>query len=564
MGRLAIERSTIVFVVTFFVGGIFLFKLFERQVLEHAQFAQAAEAQSTSTKPKPAQRGQILAQDKDGKFFSLAVSDWRYELSISPRQVKNPQKLVDSLKADLPTLDTNDVVSKISNDKVYIPPILTDLDTVTAQKIVAKSYVGVFLTPKLVRVYPDGANIAPQVLGFVGADSEGKYGIESTHDADLRGKEGDETAKRDSLGKIIDILGGKQPQAGKDVVLTLDYNLQYTVETKLKEAIDKFKADSGSIIVMDPKTGAVLALAGEPDFDPNNYASVPAGEQYKFLSPAVSSLYEPGSVFKPLVMAMGIDSGTITPDTVYTPGGSVTVNGHEIFNANHKNFGTETATQALENSDNVWLTHLSSLLGSEKERDYFDKFGVSKKTGIDLVGEQAGRLPPIAEWNDLLRSTASFGQGVSTTVTQLAAAYSVIANGGTTITPHLVDKEIDAGQTETVAAPPAGTTIISTDTATKVKDMLVSVVVSGEGKRAGVSGIKVAGKTGTAQVPDANGGYSTTDSIGSFAGFFPADNPRFTMVVRLNNPRTVNFAESSAAPTFGEIATWMTNYYGLR
>jgi len=315
---------------------------------------------------------------------------------------------------------------------------------------------------------------------------------------------------------------------------------------------------------MDPKTGAVLALAGEPDFDPNNYASVPAGEQYKFLSPAVSSLYEPGSVFKPLVMAMGIDSGTITPDTVYTPGGSVTVNGHEIFNANHKNFGTETATQALENSDNVWLTHLSSLLGSEKERDYFDKFGVSKKTGIDLVGEQAGRLPPIAEWNDLLRSTASFGQGVSTTVTQLAAAYSVIANGGTTITPHLVDKEIDAGQTETVAAPPAGTTIISTDTATKVKDMLVSVVVSGEGKRAGVSGIKVAGKTGTAQVPDANGGYSTTDSIGSFAGFFPADNPRFTMVVRLNNPRTVNFAESSAAPTFGEIATWMTNYYGLR
>lgn len=557
------ERTTIIFGLFFALTGFFVFKLFERQVLEHSQFAQAAEDQSTSTSAQPAQRGQILAKDKDGKLFALAVSDWQYQLIISPRQVKNPDKLVAALKEDLPTLDTAEVSKKIDNDKIYIPAVLKGIDGKTAERISAKDYAGVFLVPTLIRVYPDGPNIASQVLGFIGADGEGKYGIEATHDKDLRGRAGDEKTKRDSFGRLIDILGGREAEAGKDVVLTIDYNLQFTVETELKKAVEEFQADSGSIVVMDPKTGAVLALAGQPNFDPNKFTELPAAEQFKFLMPAVSNVYEAGSVFKPLTMAMAIDLNHVQPDTTNTFGKSVTVNGKEIFNAELDAFGTETMTQVLENSDNVAMVWLSSLIGAEKEREYFEKFGIGTKTGVDLVGEQSGRLPPQKEWNDLLRSTAAFGQGVSTTVVQLAAAYSVIANGGLTVSPHLVDKYIIGDKTELVEVK-SGNQVISTETAAKVRGMLVSVVEKGHGKRARVEGIRVGGKTGTAQVPDPSGGYYEDRHTGTFAGLFPADDPRFVMVVRLDNPKTVRFAESSAAPTFGKIANWITNYYGLR
>lgn len=561
--RTRFERTTVLFAIFFAVAGFFMFKLFERQVLEHTQFAQAAEEQSTSVAAQPAQRGQILAQDKDGKLFALAVSDWQYQLAISPRQVKNAEKLVAALKEDLPSLDSADTLQKIESDKVYIPPIMKGIDGKTAERISGKGYAGVFMLPTLVRVYPDGPNIASQVLGFVGADSEGKYGVESTHDKALRGRAGDEKSKRDSLGRLIDILGGKQAEAGKDAILTIDYNLQFNVETKLREAIEEFKADAGQVVVMNPKNGAILALAAQPTFDPNKFTEVTAGEQFKFLMPAASNVYEAGSVFKPLTMSMAIDMNLVQPDTTNTFGKSVTVNGKEIFNAEFDAFGTETMTQVLENSDNVAMVWLSSQIGAEKEREYFDKFGFGKKTGVDLVGEQSGRLPPKQEWNDLLRSTAAFGQGVSTTTLQLAAAYAVVANGGLTVTPHLVEKYMLGDQVETVEVKP-GNQVITPETAAKVREMLVSVVEKGHGKRARVEGVKVGGKTGTAQVPNPEGGYYEDRHIGSFAGLFPADDPKFVMVVRLDNPKTVRFAESSAAPTFGKIANYISNYYQLR
>lgn len=561
--RPKIERSATLFVVIIFVSGMFMFKLFEKQVLQHSQYAAAAEGQSTATVSQPAQRGQVYAQDRDGKLFTLAVSDWRYELLISPRQVKNSEKLVEALKTDLPNLDTKDVLSKIDNDKVYVSPIIKDLDVVTAQKIAAKNYAGVSLKPVLLRVYPDGDGIAPQILGFVAADGEGKYGIESAYDQELRGASGDEKAKRDSLGRIIDVLSGKEPESGQDVVLTIDYNLQYTVETKLKEALEEYQADAGSIVVMEPKTGAVLAMAGNPKYDPNAFSVVPASEQYRFLTPAISNVYEPGSVMKPITMAMALDMGVVTPETTHNAGGAVTISGYEIRNAEDKVFGTQTMSQVLENSDNVQMVWLSSLIGAEKEREYFDKFGFGKKTNIDLIGEQTGNLRPEKEWRDLLRATAAFGQGISVTTLQMAAAYATLANGGTTVTPHLAQKYIKDGKEEVISYPPGGQ-IISGETSLKIREMLVNVVELGHGKRAKVDGIKVGGKTGTAQVPHPNGGYYEDRHIGTFTGLFPADDPKFVMVVRLDNPKTVKFAESSAAPTFGEIANWITNYYQLR
>lgn len=561
--RLKIERSTVLFVVIIFVSGFFLFELFSKQVLQHSQFAAAAEDQSTAVVSQPAQRGQILAQDRDGKLFSLAVSDWRYQLQISPRQVKNKEKLVDALKVELPSLDRAETLSKISNDKVYIPPLIKDLDVATAQRIAEKRFAGVFLKPVLVRVYPDADGIAPQILGFVGADGEGKYGIEAAHDQELRGLSGDEKAKRDSLGRLIDVLGGKEPENGRDVVLTIDYNLQYTVETKLKEAIEKYQADAGSIVVMEPKSGAILAIAGNPKYDPNNFSTLPAAEQYKFLTPAISNVYEPGSVMKPITMAMALDIGVVTPETTHNAGGAVTVSGYEIRNAENKVYGNETISQILENSDNVQMVWISSLIGPEKEREYFDKFGFGHPSEIDLIGEQGGNLRPAKEWRELLRSTAAFGQGISVSVLQMASAYAVIANGGLNVTPHLAQKYVADGNDKLIDYP-KGNQVVKPETAAQIRQMLVNVVELGHGKRARVEGIKVGGKTGTAQVPDPSGGYYEDRHIGTFAGMFPADDPKFVMVVRLDSPKTVKFAESSAAPTFGEIANWMTNYYGLR
>ncbi len=563
-GKVHVERVTVLYLLIFFVTGLFVFFLFQKQILDYAQYSAAAKAQTTSTTPQPAARGRILAHDKAGNVYTLAVSSWEYQLQISPRQVKNKQNLVNLLKVDIPTLDTNAVLAAINNNNVYIPPVMSGLDATTAEKITSKGYSGVFMVPVLARIYPDGANTAPQIIGFVGGDGAGKYGVEATYNDQLVGKSGDTTALRDSLGGLISVLGGAQPQAGDDVTLTIDYNLQFEVETVLKSAITKFQADSGSVIVMDPKTGAILADAGQPNFDPNDTSKITGADLYKLTDPNASLTYEPGSVIKPITMAMALDLGVVTTDTQHNAGGSVTILGHEIKNALNKNYGNETLSEIIQNSDNVQMSWISSLMQPAQQRDYLSKFGIGKKTGVDLVGEQTGSLPDIKNWNALLQATAAFGQGISTTVMQLATDYSVFANGGKTVTPHVVDHYVDANGSTTSITEPAGTQILKPETVTAVDSMLVNTVNLGEGKKAGVAGMQVAGKTGTAQVPDPKGGYDPTKSIGSFAGYFPAGNPQFVMVVRLDNPKTVNFAESSAAPTFGEIAAWMTNYYGLK
>jgi len=556
-------RLLFTFGLIFFVTGSVLFRLYEKQVIEHADFVKAAESQSTATSPIPAPRGKIYAQDKDGQLYPLAVSQWQYQLLVSPRQVKDKAKLAEALVKDLPALKVGEVFEKINNDKLYVPPLIKGLDEIKAQEIAGKRYGGVFVQPELARVYPEGDKIAPQVLGFVGADGNGKYGIEAIYDDLLRGRGGSTKAKRDSLGRLIDILSTEKSTAGRDVVLTIDYNLQFTVETKLREAIEKYQAEAGSIVVMDPKTGAILAIAGAPSYDPNLFSKLKSDEQFKFLSPGASNTYEPGSVFKPLTMAAALDQKLVEPDTTNVFGKSVVVKDREIFNAELKTYGKETMRQVLENSDNVAMVWVSSLLGSEKEREYFDKFGFGKKSEVDLVGEQSGQLAPIKDWNDVLRSTAAFGQGISVTTVQLATAYSALANGGMLVTPHMLDKDL-VGETATKKTYETRGQVISADTSAKIREMLVGVVENGHGKRAKVAGVKVGGKTGTAQVPNPEGGYYEDRHIGTFAGLFPADDPKVVMVVRLDNPKTVQFAESSAAPTFGEIANWLVNYLQLR
>ncbi len=557
-----VERTGVLFFILFFAGGVISFALFQKQILEHQQYAEASTAQSVSQTDVPAQRGRIFAKDRDKQLVNLAVSEWRYNLVTSPQLLKDKQKFAAALSADYPKLTSNDILAKVDNDSVFVI-LAKGLSIEEADKISQSNYRGVSLVPQLVRSYPEGEAIAAQALGFVGADGEGKYGVEGARDEVLRGQTGSQKQKKDSFGQLIDVLGGQDSTAGQDLVLTIDYNLQYIVETKLKESIARYQADSGSIIVMDPKTGGILAMAGQPTYDPNNFSKVPSEEQFKFLSPAVSHAYEPGSAMKPIMMAVALDTGKVTPETTNVFGPSVTVLGKTITNAEGKVYGKENMAQILENSDNVAMTWISSLVGAKTEREYYVKFGFGAKTGVDIVGESAGSLQGEKEWNDLLRSTAAFGQGVSVSLLQLATAYSVIGNGGTLVTPHLAEKTL-VGENATPIDYPTRGQVIKPETAKQVQLMLEGVVLNGHGKRAKVAGVRVGGKTGTAQIPDPKGGYYPDRTIGTFAGMFPIEDPRFVMVVRFDNPKTVEFAESSAAPAFGETAEWMANYYQLR
>lgn len=558
-----IERASTVFGIFVLVFGMMLFGLFQKQVVDHEYYAQAAESQSTSQSVIPAERGRIFVKDNNKSLTSLAVSEWRYVLEAAPQLIKNKQTFARTLAEDFPKLTEKEILDVIDNDKPYAI-VKKGLTAEEAEKIESAGYRGLYLRPEIIRSYPEGDAMAAQILGFVGADGEGKYGVEAIYDGLLKGLQGESNSKKNSLGQLIEVLGIKESLSGEDLVLSIDYNLQFQVENSLKKALEAYKADSGSIVVMEPKTGAILAISGQPTYDPNNFSALRGDEQSRFLTPAASDLYEPGSIMKPLTMAMALDLGLITPETTEVFGGSAVVLDKTIKNADDKVYGRQNMSQILENSDNVAMVWISSKLGAEKEREYFQKFGFGEKSGVDLVGESTGRLAELKNWNDLLRSTAAFGQGISTNIIQMATAYSVIANGGTLVTPHVAEKTIRDSQEVRVLEFKDRGQVIKPETAAQVREMMANVVVHGHGKRAAVEGIRVGGKTGTAQVPDPSGGYYADRTIGSFAGMFPIEDPKFVMVVRLNNPKTVRFAESSAAPTFGEIATWMANYYNLR
>lgn len=561
--RLAIGRETIVFLFLFFLGGIFIFTLFQRQVLEHSTFAREAREQSIIYEEQLAERGNIFAQDRDGKLFHLATNHWRYSLVISPRQIRNPEATLEVLARHLPKIDRAKTLEKMRSGLVFVSAIYDNIETSLAREIQAENLTGVHLKPKIVRVYPEGDRMAPQILGFVGDDGLGKYGIEAVYDEQLRGELGAERAKKDSFGRLIDIVSQSPPRPGRDVILTLDYNLQFFVEERLRAAIETFQAEKGSIIVIEPKTGAVLAAASQPVFDPNNFNLVEGDDQWRFFFPGASNAYEAGSVIKPITLAIALNENLVEPTTVETFGRSVRVLDAEIFNSRFKVHGRQTMAEVIENSDNIAMVWLSQKIGLDRLRDYFIRFGFGEPTRIDLVGEQAGKIHQRRDWNPLLQATAAFGQGISTTVVQLAETYATLANGGFRIRPRFIDSFRDGNGIERYQ-PTKGEQIISSETSQEIREILYSVVENGHGRRARVEGVRVGGKTGTAQVADPTGGYAEDRHIGTFAGFFPVDDPKFVMVVRIDNPKTVNFAESSAAPVFGEIANWMANYYQLR
>jgi cell division protein FtsI/penicillin-binding protein 2 len=424
---------------------------------------------------------------------------------------------------------------------------------------------GIYFDHEGFRYYPQGSLLS-QVLGFVGYKGDtkqGVYGLESFFESELAGKEGVLKQEGDISGAWI-FGGNRQLDAAKDgdsLILTIDKNIQYEAQKVLKETVEKNEATSGTVIIADPKTGKILAMAGFPDFDPNKFNEVT--DPAAFNNEATIGSYEPGSVFKPLTMAAALNEGKITPDTTFVDEGFVKIDDKTIKNSDPKPRGLQTMTQVLEESLNTGLIFVKDQIGNQKFLEYVKKFGFGEKTGIDLM-ERKGNLDNLKANINVNFATASFGQGLTVTPIQLIQAFTAFPNSGKMLKPYIVASRISPEGQRTDTKVKEVRQIISAQTANTVTAMMVNVVENGHGKRAGVPGYYIAGKTGTAQVPKVNGlGYEENVNIGTFIGFGPVEDPKFLMLVRIDKPKTVKFAESTAAPAFGQLAQYLVNYFQI-
>jgi cell division protein FtsI (penicillin-binding protein 3)/stage V sporulation protein D (sporulation-specific penicillin-binding protein) len=378
-------------------------------------------------------------------------------------------------------------------------------------------------------------------------------------DKELAGMPGELVAEHDPSGAQIfgTTMNEKPAQDGVNLILTVDKTIQFQAQSVLADMVSKNGADSGDIIIMNPKTGAILAIASYPDFDPNNFGKVT--DPSVFNSQSVTGSYEPGSTFKAITMAAAIDGGKITPDTTYTDTGKVAVDNYVIKNAEGPPRGLQTMTQVLDWSLNTGAIFAENQLGNPDFLKYVKAFGFGQYTGIEL-SEAKGDISGITKGNVAVNfDTASFGQGILVTPLQMVEAYGALANGGKMMKPYIVQSKIYPDGAIKNTQPESVGQVVSAQTAATVDAMLVDVVENGFGKQAKVPGYYMAGKTGTAQVA-VNGKYLANDNIGSFIGFGPVENPQFVMLVRVDHPRDASFAESTAVPPWGKLAQFILNY----
>ena len=491
-------------------------------------------------------RGAIL----DRRGNPLAVEINVYRVTAAPNQIRDPSETARAL-APLLERPMEELWDAVRDPERRYALLATEVPQETAQAIEALGLPGIYLEPEPRRWYPNGA-LAGYVFGFVNREGVALYGLEAYYDEELRGQKGSWLA--DTLEPHF-----KPPRDGYDLVLTLDRAVQAVVEERLAAAVARFEATGGDVVVLNPKTGAVLAMASYPPFDPNAYATTPP-ERWR--NPAVSVLYEPGSVVKVLTMAAGLQAGVITPDSTYQDEGTIRYGGIEIKNWDRRAHGTTTMTRLLELSLNVGAVHIADALGRERFYEFMRRFGLGRPTGVDLAGELEGilRTPDDPGWYPADLATNSFGQGMATTPLQITVAIAALANDGILMRPYLVDRIMDGDRVVRRTRPTAVRRAVSAAVANAVKQMMISVVEE-EVVKAKIPGYTVAGKTATAQIP-VEGGYDKEGAIASFIGFIPGDDPQLVVLVKLDRPNAPQGSES-AAPVFAEIAEALVQLFDI-
>ncbi|MCC7288887.1 penicillin-binding protein 2 [bacterium] len=548
-------------------------KLIQVQILQHDEFLRKANSQQSRKYEIAAKRGEIYTEE-NGERYPLALNQRLSYVFADPKFITEPQKVANQLAPILEKNPAELTPSLTFNGSRYI--VLKErVSDEKAQQIKDLKIPGIVLKAKDYRYYTEG-NLFSQVLGYVNNDGEGQYGLEQFYDRELTGENGLLKAVTDSQG--VPIYGSDNtqiaPKDGSSVVLTLDRSIQSIARKALEQAVTQNRAESGSLVVMDPNSGAIQAMVNYPDYDPNNYQNVKSENYGVFQNAAVSSLYEPGSIFKPITMSAGIDSGKVKADTKYTDTGEVTVSGKTIRNSSNRRLGVQTMADVIQQSLNTGMVYVLMAMGGDLGKvtrsgkellySYVTKFGFGKVTGIEQAGEVASKIKDPSTY-DVDYASMMFGQGITVTVMQMMQAVSAIANGGKLYQPHLVAKVIDRdGKVNEVKPRIVNDRVISQQTAAVIANMMISVVQKGSGFATRMKGYNIAGKTGTASVPKADGtGYEENKNIGSFIGFAPVENPRFVMMVRINYPKVDGFAERTAVPAFAEVAKELFKYYQI-
>jgi stage V sporulation protein D (sporulation-specific penicillin-binding protein) len=558
-----------IYALVFFVFAaafIIIIRLYSIQVSAHDKYKLIAENQHKIFQELTPKRGEIYLQDEK-ELYPLAINQELQMVYLVPKEVEDKDKTISSLSVAL-NLESDFLRGKLTDPEDMFEILKHKLTNEEILKIKELNLPGVHLTPENFRYYPAG-ELASQLVGFVGSDGnvyKGRYGLELYWDKELRGVEGNLNQEKDAGGRWISIADRelKPAKDGENLILTINHTVQYEVEKILKETIEKHGADNGTIIAMEPKTGRILAMANYPNFNPNDYSKVEDMNVFGNLS--VDLPYECGSVFKTITIASGIDVGKIEPDTTYSDTGSVISAGYEIKNSDEKSYGTQTMIQVLEKSLNTGAIFVEKLVGNKNFADYVERFGFGKKTNIELPGELGGNISNLKNTrSDIQFFTASFGQGITVTPIQLLNAYAAIANKGRLMKPQIVDRIVYSDGREEKIEPEEIRQVVTEETAAKVGQMLRSVVTDGHGKRANVPGYLIAGKTGTAQVAKSGSkGYEEGITIGSFVGYAPLNDPKFAVLVKINNPKDVQWAESSAAPAFSQIMKLLLDYYKVK
>lgn len=547
------------FVILFFVG---TGRLFYLMVSKNNYYAEAAASQHWAQDVIQPKRGKIYVRDNmTGGLYPLADNQVLNLVFVAPEEIENVREVSERLSPII-NVKKEKIESLITNNHTYVP-LKRRISHEVAEKIKSFGFKGVYLTPELSRYYPEN-KLAAHILGFVNDEGSGNYGLEQAFNDILSGKPGYYKAEIDPTGKRI-AFGDKVLKDainGDDLVLTINRDVQAEAERLLNSQIKKFSAEGGSVIVMDPESGEIIAMASAPGFDPNEFSKVKDYNLFK--NPVVQNLFEPGSIFKVLTMAASLDAGKVDLDTEYNDTGSITLNGHKIMNSDRKANGWVTITQVLERSLNTGTTYVMQRLGKASFFEYIKKFGFGSKTGIELPGEEYGKVYEPKEVNDHTYATISFGQSITVTPIQMIRSFAMVANGGKMVQPHIVDERItpDGKKIKTDKRPLEQ--VISKEATTKLKKMMISVVENGHGQQAKVMGYKIAGKTGTAQVPRKDGlGYESGKNIGSFVGFGPAENPRFVVMAKIDSPKGIAWAESTAAPVVGSMLDFLFKYYEI-
>ncbi len=546
MNRLVNRRIRLFLATLALVFGGLLLRATWLQTVRADSLSSLAQIQQRETVTIPAGRGTLF--DRSG--LELALGEQATTVYANPMQITNPHRAALAVERTL-GVNADQILPALANRTRGFVYVARQADPAQAAALQRLKLPGFGFYPEERRDYPQ-RSVAAQVLGYVGTDGNGLSGLELQFDHELAGRPGKETITKDPSGQVIDVQNQIPEVPGRDVYLTLDHTIQANAEEVLRETVRKWAAKSASAIVLDPRTGAILAMAVQPGFNANSFPSTPSDLQR---NRTVTDTYEPGSTFKLVTVAGALSERIVSPRTRFRLPYSLHVADRVIHDAEKRGIVNYSVAQILAHSSNIGAITLAEMLGRTRLSSWITKFGFGRTTGIDFPGESPGIVLPSDKWSGSTIGNVPIGQGIAVTPVQMAAAYAAIANRGVWSRPHLVD-HVAGGARPSLNH----RRLVSPKIAKQLMTMLKDVVAEGTGQFAAVPGYQVAGKTGTAQKPDSHGGYATGRYVASFVGIVPASRPRFVILVAVDEPRGAIWGGTVAAPAFQQIARFDLQY----